>query len=533
MSGRMNRPMRVVGSLLLTSGFSMAACSASENGGGRDGPGPDDYSGDSGAGDLGLDDGDGLSGVDGGMGGSAPLPEEREDESSFKAPVATGRYLWSANPQSGRVALIDGKTLGVQVLSAGLFPTHLSSVPRSDDEPSAIVLNVGSSDASWFRLAAGGATEKRLATHVGANRWSVGTSGQWAVAFSAAEAGQALDPTEGLQEISVLRLRTKDPFVARLTVGYRPSRVLVANGDERVVVVSEDGLTLLTLGAEPSVSAWVELGAASGRDVSLTNDGEYALVRRADDERVEVITLDNVETRTFLTFEGSVTDLDLSDSGRAVAVIRKKHQIASFSFPDVLTSPLFDTAEFPDEIFGSAALTADGTLAVLYTNAVQNERVTIVNLTPGADYLDGRSLSTKSPVWSVTTSPDGGHAIVLGGTETAAAASFAVLSLTEARFPRVVGTGAGVRHVAMADEAALITATNATVHEAYVVRLPSLSVSKVPLSAAPLSAGALYELGLGFVAQAHPEGRVTFFDLQSAEARTLTGFELSAEVVDR
>ena len=35
-----------------------------------------------------------------------------------------------------------------------------------------------------------------------------------------------------------------------------------------------------------------------------------------------------------------------------------------------------------------------------------------------------------------------------------------------------------------------------------------------------------------FVAQAHPEGRITFVDLDSGAHRTLTGFELGAKVVE-
>jgi hypothetical protein len=38
--------------------------------------------------------------------------------------------------------------------------------------------------------------------------------------------------------------------------------------------------------------------------------------------------------------------------------------------------------------------------------------------------------------------------------------------------------------------------------------------------------------GRGYVAQKHPEGRITFVTLESGEARTLTGFELGSRVVD-
>jgi hypothetical protein len=35
-----------------------------------------------------------------------------------------------------------------------------------------------------------------------------------------------------------------------------------------------------------------------------------------------------------------------------------------------------------------------------------------------------------------------------------------------------------------------------------------------------------------FVAQRHPEGRITFIDLETGEPRTMTGFELIAKVND-
>jgi hypothetical protein len=39
------------------------------------------------------------------------------------------------------------------------------------------------------------------------------------------------------------------------------------------------------------------------------------------------------------------------------------------------------------------------------------------------------------------------------------------------------------------------------------------------------------DVGVGFVAQQHPEGRITFIDLVSGEPRTITGFELGSKVV--
>src|SRR3954451_17024273 len=75
-----------------------------------------------------------------------PLPPEKELEQSFRAPVATGKVLWSANPESGRVALIDAKSLAVRMTNAGFGPTYLAAVPSKKGTDSAIVLNVGSHD---------------------------------------------------------------------------------------------------------------------------------------------------------------------------------------------------------------------------------------------------------------------------------------------------------------------------------------------------------------------------------------------------
>jgi hypothetical protein len=52
--------------------------------------------------------------------------------------------------------------------------------------------------------------------------------------------------------------------------------------------------------------------------------------------------------------------------------------------------------------------------------------------------------------------------------------------------------------------------------------------------ASPPAAGAtgiVEGAGRGFVAQTHPEGRITFVDLKTAQAHTITGFELAARIL--
>ena len=59
-----------------------------------------------------------------------------------------------------------------------------------------------------------------------------------------------------------------------------------------------------------------------------------------------------------------------------------------------------------------------------------------------------------------------------------------------------------------------------------------LQVDFLPLPSRPLSSGVVPVAGQGFVSQQHPEGRITFISLDAGVSRMITGFELSAKVVN-
>ncbi len=487
--------------------------------------------GTTGSGGPGTNPGVSLGTGGSGTGGTDPLPEETEAP-TFRFPVVTGRYLWSANPASGRVALIDAETLTTKVLTAGLLPTYLVAVPSPEDQPAAIVLNVGSSDATLFRVAGDAVRTTHTPVHFGANRWALSGSGRWAAAWT--ESGQGadeLDPTEGLQELSLLDLEDDPPSRRRISVGYRPSQVVFDEQEERLIVVSSFGISLVELATDEL--SWVSLGEGQGRDVSITRDGSRALVRRSGSSLVELVDLGESGDVESIDLGGVITDLDLAPSGRAVAVVREKSLLATFVVTETFGAGDVDTVTFPGELVGSAELTDDGATVVLYSNAAETSRVTVVDLTPGDTYLAHRTLTAETPVESVVVSPDGKHAVALGkGTEGAETGSFSVLALTEERFPRVVGTNAPLADVQLGDRIGVVTATSASgVHEAHLISVPALDVDTVALASPPSSTGLLPELDLGFAAQTHSEGRVTFFDFDRGDARTLTGFELSAEAV--
>lgn len=473
-------------------------------------------------------DGDGIL-IGSETGGTVPVVVPETEANQFRPPVITGDYLWSANPESGKIALIHAPTLATRVFSAGLAPTVLAAVPDENADAAAIVINEGTSDASYFRVNGSEVTKRRIRLHAGANRWSISPSGRYAVAWSSSENG--LDPTNGLQEISIIDLTSAEPTAARLGIGFLPLSVTFDERETRAIVTAQTGISLVTL--ENSEMDWVPLSGGSGRDVSITREGGHALVRIEGESTVEVVTLDGSEERSLITFPGPPTDLDLAPTGRALAVLREQEMVATFLVEDILVDPTdFQTLSLPGQVVGSSELTEDGLTAVLYTNAVENSQVSVVHLDEGDDFLTYSTFDTQTSVEMVRVSPDGHHAIVKArGIQGSSAGAFTILTLDEQRFPRVLGTRAPIAQVDLHNELGLVTASNNEVHEAHLISLDALRVDVIPLASAPSSAGILPALGMGFAAQAHPEGRVTFFDFAELEAHTLTGFELSSEAV--
>ena len=143
-----------------------------------------------------------------GGGSAATLPPEMKVESDYQSPVATGQFVWTANPTSGRVAYIDAKSFAVQTAPAGDGPTYLAAVPDpSGTSETAIVINVRSHDSTLLRhdSATGVTTTAQYPSTADANSWAISPKGRWAIAWTDATKVMNPDPTQGFQEMKVLR----------------------------------------------------------------------------------------------------------------------------------------------------------------------------------------------------------------------------------------------------------------------------------------------------------------------------------------
>jgi hypothetical protein len=428
-------------------------------------------------------------------------------------------------------------------MQAGLSPAFLAAIPDPEnaEHSSAIVINSGSHDASFFDQGSDGqVTRRTVAVHPGANSWAVSPSGRWAIAWSNAKQVAVKDPTEGFQDVTVIDLSKDPPVPTRLTVGYRPSKVAIDTASTRASIVTELGVSVIALGDAVDVIAdfdFVAEEADTQSDTSITPDGKLALARDEGKSAIRIVSLETGDT-VKVELPGVVTDLDLtSDGSLAIAVIRQSSEVALLSVPRIFEQP--NAAQLVtidgDGVVGSVTVSDEGDRAFIFTNAVESDRLTILDLATQVQ----RTVKLKAPIQAAFSAPDATHAIALlqpavGSTRGGA---FAVIPAEKNLPPKIQSTDAPPIAVAMVStpvERALVTVSDPirNVYGVYLVRMPELRVDFQPLASPPLATGVITDESIGFVAQAHAEGRISFVDLETGGIRTLTGFELAAKVVE-
>lgn len=474
---------------------------------------------------------------------------ELEDDSTFLAPVTTGGIIWSANPTSGRVALIDAATREVRTVTAGLRPTYLTAIPSSDDVRRTAVINVGNATATLFEETdESGVSELTIELQDDANAWTVSAGGRWAVAWSNhRRVERDLATAEGLQDVTVIDLSEDPPRTTRLAVGYRPVKLEITEDETTAFAVTGQGITPIELGDSPRSSDDVLVDLPEGvqvvgyapEDVAITRDGKFALVRHAGTNVASIVDLEQ-RRQVDLEFASDVTDLDLSSDGSSgIVVLRQTSEVVVFELEEIIEDTTAITVVgFGDEVVGSAVVAEQGNTAVLFTNAVPNDRVSVLQL--GDDDITKRTVSLRVPVRNVFASPDASHAVAFLSPEEGSRppGAFAIVPLQTNLPPKTVATEGQPVAVALSETAAgvrgLVTVQDAStgVYQVHVLQMPSLQTDVVALPSPPIATGILPSENLGYVAQSHPEGLITFIDLTSGSTQTLTGFELAARVVD-
>ena len=244
------------------------------------------------------------------------------------------------------------------------------------------------------------------------------------------------------------------------------------------------------------------------------------------------------------------TDIDLApDGSRLYAVVRDAAQLAVIDIPaDAIDPTGIDLVDLAPATVGSIAVSADGTRALLYTNATLDPHLTEVALDrPGFPHA---TYALQKAVRAVAIAPDSATAVVLsakapGDPATATslddqiarsfgfelvdlATGFAKLQLTPVDpGPPAFAPGGAAAYVPLdgCDAAAAIRAVQ-------IVSTRTAIVRTVALGSPPSSVGVVPLAGQAFVAQRHPLGRMSFVALATGAVRTVTGFDLNSQIVD-
>ncbi len=474
---------------------------------------------------------------------------EDEVEGAYDTPAATGSVVWSANAISGRVTGIVAATLDRVTASAGHAPGNVVAIPGTAD--TAAVLNDLSNDATILRYVNHRVTTETVRTAETANAWSVAPSGSFAIAWTDASRLASAVITQGFQELDVIAVASPAK-ATRLAVGYRPFAVAFDAAGTGAVVASRDGLTVIECQASggPRVVRHVPI-AVSNRtstavpyEFALTPNGRFAVVRVAGSTSIDVLSLDAGTRRTF-TLDGPITDVDLSVDGTQIfAVVARPVStedagIARSAFYSVAVDAPASTnptrTELPLTDLASTSVSANGSMAVFYTNATDLSRVVVMSLVGAPTF---RVVELYAPVLAVFPAPNGEHALALHKPVVPRSAAepigaFSLVPLRTALPARILATPGRVLAVATSPSSdrfvVLERSDERSAFAMHVAEVPALTSKRFELASPPTAVGIVPAAGRAFAAQLHPQGRMSFVDLPTGLVHTLTGFELGAK----
>jgi hypothetical protein len=273
-------------------------------------------------------------------------------------------------------------------------------------------------------------------------------------------------------------------------------------------------------------------------DVSFSFGATWALALvRADG--VPAITLLSLldGTQSVVNLPGNPTDLTVSPDGDfAVAVIRDSSTVVEIPLPGILDDPTsMKTVRIPGETIGQAIVTQNGSRLLLFTTAAPVSRMTVLTLTPAPSY---QTVELTDPIVAVFAADDEKSAVVLQNVTASNGieGGFSFVPLDGVGLPISVPLPAPATAVALSHEGdralvAMSDTTSAT-YGVVVGAMPSFMTTAYTLASPPIAVGIVEGPGRGYAAQSYTDGRITFLDLADGGARTITGFELNARVVN-
>ena len=477
--------------------------------------------------------------------------------------AATDAYVFipNASPGGSSVARVDARDLSVLPLQVGLNPKDVAAADIPNIGAVAYALCEGNQTVAIIRAeepardgrGIGDVRLLKLPREV--NRLTVDPTGRTAVAWIDPDREIEQTAIASLQVLSLIRLgdtpeedAVYDLSVTRLIrdLEFTETGELFLLGREGVNQIDIDAITSDTLIPKLDLGLEPDLFPAESLEMEVSPDARFLVLRSPANPAVVLYALtDDISAQPDpipIALDGIPTDIDLVQTADGFVVL------ATVSTPD--HAILINPAEvFPDpenylptvinaeEDIGLAQMTPDQSSALLYSTLPHLPFLSVLTL---AD----ESLTywqLRNQIASVAISPDSSKAVVVHQRQST------VEEGPDALFQRsdgltLIDLASGFRRpivlqgkpidLVMTESAggtilyALLTSSIDGQRGVMRINMDTFRSDFVPLPKQPTQIGRVGEQV--FVSQESEDGRITFFNVETNEQRTVSGYELNA-----
>lgn len=467
-------------------------------------------------------------------------PPEQEADQLALPPAQTEKYVFVANPDRNTVTRINVRSQEVDTTAVGVGPDLVLTTP---DFTMAAVHNRGEDTVSIIEAAT--LDQEVVDVRQDLNQMVMSPDGQWVVLFHDIARERPDDPApQGLQsfnEISLINLVTGEHFP--MAVGFNPRMVRYTRDSTQALVVSDAYLAIIDLLDDQPLPDLIELSPdvidpPLAEEVIVAGSGAFAYVRQFGTDEILVVDLDQ-QLVDPVPVGLNPTDLDISPNGAdAVVVARGSRELWRLNADDPFAPP--EVLPFPDDLsMGSLVFDPTGDQAILYTTASPIDRF----MTWDIDSGEIRTRALVKPVSGMAITPTGESMLAFHTFEDAPNADLSpfsnswaltIFSLDDFRSNplKLPGEPIGYANSDDGDRGYFIMEDQPYLS---LLDYTTMLADEIVLKSRPLYVGVLPNLDGGdeppaWVSQDHELGRISFFDPNSTDLETITGFELNAAI---
>ena len=455
--------------------------------------------------------------------------QNQEDLVFYADPVLGNNYVFAITPNNNSVAKIDVNTLSVESIKVGLNPSSIITIPGKDI---AFVLNSGSDEITVIDAQNDEVTLREIPIVANLDTIALSKDAKYLVVYTDWKREGSSDFINGNeQEINLINLENNETYI--LSVGYKTQDVVF--NDTQAFVISFDGVTILNL-ADIDSDMFLEtiplseniLSEGIGREVYITNNGANAIVREGssdvEQKKIKMVNLSTKEIKS-IEFDQTPTDIDIFDDGKkALLTFGYTNEVKIIDIPeDFEENAQIDGKQFDNNILLSIVI--DDKIFSYSPGGVTN----ILNIT-STDSLVTEPILIRGKIKSLILSSDG-KSVVIIHPEVTGSYYYSLVDL-ESKFTKKIRSDNPYKASIFSNisKKAVLIFKSVVGNEADIIDLKTFVKKDIELGSAPDSLGLIYGKDICYISQEHPEGRISFIDLDNSEIKTITGFELNSEI---